>query len=306
MDRLGKVLDQVARPSGRPLGSALGSQLGSYRLERKLGSGGMGEVFAARHVETGQAVALKILSSTTGTRLYRFKREFRVLADLSHRNLVHLFELVVPQGGSAFFTMELLDGQFFVDWVRGSTPVGELPDLARLRDGLRQLVEGVSHLHAHDCVHRDLKPSNVLVTGDDRVVVLDFGLVSELSEPDKRVTCDRQILGTPIYMAPEQARGEQVGPAADYYAIGVILYECLTGRVPYEGSPLNLFIAKQEITIDPGVAIEALPEDLRGLCVQLLTRDPESRPTGREILECLQARDPSEAGPRPSWGAGTS
>ena len=293
-DMLGTMLDAVGRPDGR----LANARLGSYQLGRKLGTGGMGEVFAARHVETGKWVALKILSFTTGTRLYRFKREFRVLADLSHRNLVHLFELVIPQGGPAFFTMELLDGQFFVDWVRGSTPVGRLPDLTRLRRGLRQLVEGVSHLHAHDCVHRDLKPSNVLVTGDDRVVVLDFGLVSELSEPDKRVTCERQILGTPVYMAPEQARGEQVGPAADYYAIGVILYECLTGRVPYEGSSLDLFVAKQEATVDLGVEIATLPEDLRYLCVQLLDREPESRPVGREVLEYVQARDSGGIGPK--------
>ncbi|MEM9454846.1 MAG: protein kinase [Myxococcota bacterium] len=293
-DILSTMLEAVGRPDGR----LVNARLGNYQLERKLGTGGMGEVFAARHVETGKPVALKILSSTTGTRLYRFKREFRVLADLSHRNLVHLFELVIPPGGPAFFTMELLDGQFFVDWVRGSTPVGRLPDLTRLRSGLRQLVEGVSHLHAHDCVHRDLKPSNVLVTGDDRVVVLDFGLVSELSEPDKRVTCDRQILGTPVYMAPEQARGERVGPAADYYAIGVILYECLTGRVPYESSPLGLFAAKQEVTVDPGVEIAALPEDLRALCVRLLTREPESRPVGREVLDYVQARDSGEIGPK--------
>ncbi|MEM9454848.1 MAG: protein kinase [Myxococcota bacterium] len=293
---MGKTLDRVGR-LGRPDGCSIGARLGNYQLEQELGAGGMGEVFAARHVETGERVALKMLFSTTGTGLYRFKREFRVLADLSHRNLVHLFELVVPQGGPAFFTMELLDGQFFVDWVRGATPVGRLPDLARLRRGLRQLVEGVSHLHAHDCVHRDLKPSNVLVTGEDRVVVLDFGLVSELSEPEKRVTRDRQVLGTPIYMAPEQARGERVGPAADYYAIGVILYESLTGRVPHEGSLLSLFVAKQEARVDPGAEIAMIPEDLRALCVQLLTHDPDSRPAGREILERLRARDISEAGP---------
>ncbi|MEM9454845.1 MAG: protein kinase [Myxococcota bacterium] len=294
IDMLGKMLDAVGRPDGR----LVGARLGNYQLERKLGCGGMGEVFAARHVHTGARVALKILSTTSGTRLYRFKREFRVLADFSHRNLIHLFELVVPQGGPAFFTMELLDGQFFVDWVRGSTPVGELPELDRLKEGLRQLVEGVSHLHAYDCIHRDLKPSNVLVTSDDRVVVLDFGLVSELSEPDKRVTCERQILGTPNYMAPEQARGEQVGPAADYYAIGVILFECLTGRMPHEGTRLNPFIAKQETTVDPGAEIARLPEDLRDLCVQLLTRDPESRPSGREILQRLQATNTSKTGLR--------
>src|SRR5690606_14648198 len=128
--------------------------------EHRLGAGGMGEVFAARHVRTDELVALKTLSSTTATRLYRVKREFRALADVSHRNLIRLYELVVPDVGQtssssldslselpdehdglAFFTMELLDGEPFVDWLRGELPDGVLPDLRRLNLGLRQLVE---------------------------------------------------------------------------------------------------------------------------------------------------------------------
>jgi serine/threonine protein kinase len=217
---MAKLIGKLTHKEGEPSDT----RLGRYRLERRIGAGGMGEVFRARHVETGDEVALKTLSSTTATRLYRFKREFRALADVSHRNLIRLYELVVPEEGTAFFTMELLDGRPFVEWVRGSTPAGTLPDLERLEQALRQLVEGVHHLHTHGCIHRDLKPSNVLVTGEGRVVVLDFGLVSELSEPDRGITRDQQILGTPSYMAPEQALAKPVGPAADWYAVGVMLF----------------------------------------------------------------------------------
>jgi hypothetical protein len=272
-------------------------RLVDYELERRLGAGGMGEVFAARHVETGEEVALKTLTTTTATRLYRFKREFRALADVAHRNLIRLHQLVVPETGSAFFTMELLDGQPFVAWIRGSTPAGKLPDLARLQEGLRQLVEGVHHLHTHDCIHRDLKPPNVLVTSESRVVILDFGLVSELSEPDGAITRDSQILGTPSYMAPEQALGKRVGPAADYYAIGVMLFECLTGHLPHQGPPLLQLLAKQDATPDPEDEVAEIPDWLGKLCVRLLARDPDARPNGRELLEYLQFPSKSATNP---------
>ncbi len=307
---------------GRP-GLAIGTRLGDYVLERRLGIGGMGEVFAARHVINNELVALKTLSSTSATRLYRFKREFRVLADVSHRNLVRLYELVVPDAsptttssdtsssrgmsdsisvgsnsgrflaGLAFFTMELLDGEPWVDWVRAKLPAGSplTPAvLERLESGLRQLVEGVHHLHARDCIHRDLKPSNVLVTAEGRVVVLDFGLVSELSDPDKGITRDGQLLGTPSYMAPEQATAQRVGTAADYYAIGVMIYQALTGHLPFRGSMLQQLVEKQSgVTPDPREVVEGVPDWLGDLCVRLLAREPEARPSGQELLDHVRA-----------------
>jgi len=287
--RVAALIERLGRERTSAGDEPIETQLGSHRLVRKLGAGGMGEVFAARHTGTGEAVALKTLSSTSATRLYRFKREFRALADVEHRNLVRLHELVVPEVGPAFFTMELLDGEPLVAWVRGATPVGTLPDLDRLERALRQLVEGVHHLHAHGSIHRDLKPSNVLVTGEDRVVVLDFGLVSELSEPEQGITQDKQILGTPSYMSPEQALGRPVGPAADWYAVGVMLFECLTGRLPHEGAPLVQMLAKQDTTPDPGDVVAGTPAWLRTLCVRLMSREPEARPSGQELLERLRA-----------------
>src|SRR5262245_49947866 len=225
----------------------IGNTLGGYQLERRLGSGGMGEVFAARASDDGPLVALKVLSEVHATRLYRFKREFRALADVKHENLIALDQLVVLPTGQAFFTMELVDGISFVDYVRGQTPVGQLPNLVRLERALRQLIAGVHHLHLARCVHRDIKPYNVLVTSDGRVVLLDFGVISELSEVgDEGMTRDGQMLGTPAYMAPEQTGADTTGPAADFYAIGTMLFECLTGALPFRGSVLDILMEKRQ------------------------------------------------------------
>jgi hypothetical protein len=185
----------------------------------------------------------------------------------------------------------LLEGESFTRWARRVTAFGKLPDLERLQAGLRQLVEGLECLHANHCVHRDLKPSNIMVTREDRVVILDFGIIAESSESAGGITRDGQVLGTPVYMAPEQALGQRAGPPADFYAVGVILYECLTGKPPFNGLPLSVLVAKQEdTTADPGEENAEIPPRLRELCVDLLHRDPSRRPTGSELLVRLGGR----------------
>ncbi|MCA9684741.1 MAG: serine/threonine-protein kinase PknK, partial [Myxococcales bacterium] len=269
-----------------------GADLGGYRVLRRLGAGGMGQVFAAEDGE-GQVVALKQLGLTDATHLVRFKREFRALADLSHPNLVRLGELVVLSSGLAFFTMELVEGQQLVRWVRQATPAGTAPNLHRLGHALRQLVEGVDHLHRHGRLHRDLKPSNVFVSGEGRVVILDFGLVLDLDEEEgARITATGQLVGTPAYMAPEQAqlRGEArgLGPAVDLYAVGVMLFECLTGAMPFVGSALGVILDKQERPApDPRDFAEGVPDGLARLCRALLEVAPSHRPVVEGIVSVL-------------------
>ncbi len=266
-----------------------GVRLGDYMLDRQIGKGGMGEVFAARALERGHTVALKTLSLASAAHLYRFKREFRALADVTHDNLIKLFELGVTPAGQTFFTMELLEGEHFVDWVRRGVPPETLPDLTRLEVALRQLVSGVLRLHDSGCVHRDLKPSNVLVTADGRVVVLDFGLISE---PEHGVTRDGQMLGTPAYMAPEQALGQRAGPAADFYAIGVMLYQCLTGRLPHTGTVMKMLVDKQ-YSLDFDATLQLAPVRLRELCLALLERDASRRLDRAGILARLEGGPPA-------------
>ncbi len=260
----------------------------------------MGEVFAATRLESGERVALKMLHTTSPTLLYRFKREFRALADIEHPNLISLRELYVPQDGPVFFTMELVEGQRFDHYVRQDCEPGALPDLPRLEDALAQLIGAVRHLHEARCVHRDLKPSNVLVTGTGRVIILDFGLVSEQVSLGAGVTHDGQVLGTPAYMAPEQADA-RAGPEVDYYAIGVMLYQCLVGRLPFYGPAMKIIVLKQDFDApDPAQGGLDVPDHLRMICRGLLERNPARRPRGREVLEMLEGGAAGRAGrPRP-------
>ena len=267
--------------------ATVGERLGDYVLEHRIGAGGMGEVFAARHVQTNQRVALKTLSTTVARRLYRFKREYRALADVTHSNLVAMHELVIPENGAAFYTMELIDGGVpIVDWIRDGATPGSMPDLDRLREALRQLLAGVEHIHAHDCIHRDLKPANVLVTAAGRVVVLDLGLVFEQAEPIKGVTSEGQVLGTPSHMAPEQALCLPLGPGTDLYAVGVMLFESLTGRLPPTAME-RLLDESSETSPDPKAHTEGIPEPLHRLCRQLLALKLDERPSAAQVLEQL-------------------
>jgi serine/threonine protein kinase len=290
-----------------------------FTMRRRLGEGGMGVVYEAFDEERRASVALKTLNRFDAGALARFKREFRALQGLAHPNLVALDELFV-ENDQWFFTMELLDGVDFVSHVRGEpsrvafestvresasklrahaaidrdTKPGTSFDEARLRDGLRQLLDGVAALHAVDKVHRDIKPSNVLVTREGRVVLLDFGLVTEASVEDR--STGSAVVGTPAYMAPEQAASRNVGTAADLYAVGVMLYEALTGRLPIEGPHLQVLLEKQRREpAPPSTVASGIPADLDALCVQLLRFDPALRPSIADAQRALSVPRASQS-----------
>ena len=291
-----------------------------YHVVRRIGAGGMGVVYEAEDLDRSQKVALKTIENPDVEKMYRLKREFRALADLSHPNLVALYELVVAEQ-SCFFTMELLDGVDLLAhvWIRPSndalamastahTPIpmiADLPaihtgpgalvplgprqptpcDIERLRAALPQLGLGLHALHTAGKIHRDVKPSNIQVTTGQRVVLLDFGLVAEL---ERRQRSD-EVVGTVAYMAPEQCAGDVVlTPAADWYALGVVLYQALTGRLPFEGPPMKVLLEKQTEPVKrPSQLALDVPPDLDELCVQLLERDPADRPSGPALLQRL-------------------
>lgn len=263
-----------------------------FELEQEIGQGAMGTVYEAYDREREMAVALKVVHELDAHGLYRLKTEFRARADLEHRNVVRLGELC-EHDGHWFFTMELIEGWQFVEWVRAAT-IGEPSHEARhalesrLRDNVRQLAQGLEVLHRSGMVHRDLKPSNVLVTAKNRVVILDFGLVGSAA-PGLR-SAGQDVVGTAAYMAPEQARTPQVGPAADLYAVGVMMYEALTGELPFDGSPVEMLVRKQNE--DP--AMGGLRGDLAELCRELLSRNPDERPTAAAVAARLASRAATE------------
>ena len=291
-----------------------------FAVQRCLGSGSFGTVYDVFDRERGAPVALKVLKQADPAAIYRFKKEFRALADVTHSNLVELYELM-SEGARWFFTMELVDGADFLSHVRGETsplrvssvigPSEELEaetldvefpapqadrvltlDWGRLRSSLLQLAEGLSALHASGRVHRDIKPQNVLVTRDGRVVILDFGLVAELTPAPVDRSTGLHAVGTPAYMSPEQATGLAVNEASDWYSVGVILYEALTGVLPFQGQTLELLARKlQEQPIPPSERAPGIPADLDLLCRQLLSREEKERPSGVEILQRLRGNE---------------
>lgn len=282
----------------------------------------MGVVYLARDRERGADVALKTLRRIDAPTLLHFKREFRALAGISHPNLVSLYELF-HVGDQWFFTMELTEGVSFLEWVRSASvarAAEELEatiaeghddqtidqaletiradegvvaasrpntgvDLERLRLALRQLVSGVHALHRAGRIHRDIKPSNVRVLPSGRVVVLDFGLVAELEKGEEHVSTSDRIVGTAAYMSPEQAAGGTVTPASDWYAVGSMLYEALTGARPFSGPVMDVLIDKaKKDGPRPRLRDASIPSDLDALTTSLLRRDPKARPSASQLL----------------------
>ena len=294
---------------------------GTERFEvlRRLGEGGMGVVYEALDRERNLRVALKTLRNLSSEAVLRFKNEFRALQDIGHPNLVSLGDLH-EDGGHWFFTMELLEGSDLLSWVRGSvvppeadedestvpaSPANLSFDEERLRSAMVQLTHALEALHAAGKVHRDIKPSNVRVTHDGRVVLLDFGLVTDVAG-DESASGDGNLVGTTLYMAPEQAASLRVGPEADWYALGCVLYEVLTGQLPFSGPPLAVLLDKQRLTPQPPhELIESTPADLDALCVRLLLFDPKLRASGRDVLRSLRASTTRPAGAGPASASAT-
>jgi len=275
-----EVESLMAAGSPAPVGEPEFAGSERFTVLRRLGSGAFGVVYQVYDRHREAVLALKTLPRAEPGLLYQFKREFRALADISHPNLVTLYELLSDQG-RWFFTMEFIDG---VDFQVYAGSGGD--DFTRLRSAIRQLAAGVCALHQYGKLHCDLKPQNVLVDANGRVLILDFGLVADASTAG--AVGAGMVFGTPEFMAPEQAAGSGVSPASDWYSVGVMLYEALTGALPIPGSGSSILRDKQ--TLEPAPASRLRPNapaDLCDLATALLQRNPILRPTGVQVLRRL-------------------
>jgi DNA polymerase III delta prime subunit len=271
-----------------------------FRTARLLGEGAVGTVYEVWDEVRSERLALKTLHKLTGEKaspgaVRGFKQEFRNVASVSHENLVVLHELFFEEE-LWFFTMELVRGKPFLG-TRATAPAARLA-AGPLRDRFAQLARGINALHQVDVVHRDIKPQNVLVEAGGRVVLLDFGMVTPLRGPAHEVAYASGFAGSPGYVAPEQVFGESLTFASDWYSFGCVLYEALTGLLPFEDGREAILMRKlSHAPTPPSQLVPDVPEDLEQLCLGLLERKPERRPDAREVLCSL-----GEPGPisRPS------
>src|SRR6202049_731588 len=220
---------------------AHGTKLGPYEIQSPLGAGGRGEVYRPPAPNLGRDVALKVLPAEMAhdpERLARFRREAKALAQLDHPNIVPI-RAVEESDGVHFLTMQLVEGQPLDHLIpKGGLPVEEIVEIASA------LAEALAAAHEKGIVHRDLKPANVMVTGDGRVKVLDFGLAKDVrsdKSSDATMTSDGHtevgvVMGTPSYMSPEQMAGRALDHRTDIFSLGVVLHEMATGKRPFEGT----------------------------------------------------------------------
>jgi WD40 repeat protein len=259
------------------------SIISGYEVLAVLGRGAMGVVYRARQLSLNRLVALKMVLSGSQAgpqERYRFRAEAEAVARLRHPNIVPIYE-VGEHDGLLYFSMEIVDGGNLADQVRGTRlPARHAATL------VEKLARAVHYAHRHGVVHRDLKPANVLLTAEGEPKITDFGLAKRMRE-DRNATEERYaiqtgtVVGTPGYMAPEQAAGqdERVGPAADVYSLGAVLYDLLAGRPPFVGeTPLDtLRLVLTEEPVSPAQLQPRLPRDLVTICLKCLRKQPETR-----------------------------
>src|SRR5438309_2984529 len=247
---------------------------GRYRIIRKLGAGGMANVYLAEDQELGRRVAIKILDdrhAADDSFIERFRREAKNAAGLSHPNIVSIYDRGEAEG-TYYIAMEYLAGRSLKELIvsRGPTPIRIAIDYTR------QMLAALGFAHRHGIVHRDIKPHNVVVNGDGRSKVTDFGIARSGAS---QMTEVGSIIGTAQYLSPEQARGAPVDQRSDLYSVGIVLYEMLTGRVPFVGdTPLEIAMKHlSAIPTPPSELRPDIPHDLDLVVLRALAKDPEDR-----------------------------
>jgi tetratricopeptide (TPR) repeat protein/predicted Ser/Thr protein kinase len=276
----------------------IGQTISHFRIIDLLGEGGMGVVYLAEDIHLGRRVAMKFLSTTTKEYRARFLREARAVSALTHPNIATVFDYGETAEGKPYIVMELVEGEPLNEKLReGSLP---LPEAVRI---VSYIAEALGEAHRMGVVHRDVKPSNVVITERGQVKVLDFGLVKQISEqtalgadpnqktlPSTRTRSD-VIVGTPLYLSPEQATGKAIDGRSDLFALGVVLYECITGQSAFAGGSV-IEIGAQVIHVTPTVPSQLndrLPPELDRITMKAIEKKVEARyQTADELIEDLR------------------
>jgi serine/threonine protein kinase len=295
------VVDEDCSFLGRPQATGELGTLGPFRILELLGAGATGIVFRAEDSQLRRQVALKVLRPTIAASSHsrrRFLREARAAASFEHDNIVTIYQ-VGEDGGIPWLAMKLLRGQSLKDRLNGPTLC--LPTDHVLRLGA-EVADALSVAHKGGLVHRDIKPSNILLEdGTDRAKLIDFGLVL-VDDEEGQLTRTGCVVGTPSYMAPEQADGAAVDARSDLYGLGCVLYRSTTGRVPFEGQTyLQVFFAQRtREPVHPQKIDPSLPSGLSDLVMQLLAKNPSDRPpTAGAVRDALRALRTDHSDPWP-------
>jgi serine/threonine protein kinase len=283
--------DRPTVPSSSSTDAALEADVeidGRYRIETVLGTGAMGAVYRARHMTVGRAVAIKVLApawASHATMPARLREEARAASAIGHPGIVGILDAGSLPDGRPYLVMELLEGRSLAQVIGTEGPL-DPPRAALILAGIARAIGAA---HEAGIVHRDLKPENVMVTvtaDGERIKVLDFGIAHAVAPLRARLTVPGTVMGTPEYMAPEQVRGDEASPAFDIYALGVIGFEALSGRVPIDGTTSVEIMAKK--SLDPSPSLAAVRPDLPGDLVALvdgcLARNPIERPKSARVL----------------------
>jgi WD40 repeat protein len=274
-------------------------RLGSYRVLQVLGSGGMGVVFRAEDVQLKRQVALKVMKPDAVGKpaaRQRFLREAQAAAALEHEHIVPIYQ-VGEAGGVPFLAMQWLKGMSLEERLKRPGALS-VPQVLRLA---RQMACGLAAAHERGLVHRDIKPGNLWLEPEHggHVRILDFGLARAVAD-DAHLTQSGTVVGTPAYMAPEQARGEKIDPRCDLFSLGVVLYRLATGQLPFRGTTTLAVLTSlaTDTPAPPRQVNPAVPVALSELIVQLLSKEPAKRPqSAREVADRLQALERQPAAP---------
>jgi len=282
---------RIARGGDEPADVATDTRIGRFRLLSTIGSGGFATVYLAEDVDLGRQVALKLLHphlTTDNDFIRRFHEEARAAARLRHRNIVRIFDASETEDGRPFLIMELLEGTLLSQIIQRRAPLS----LTETASVITQLASALDYLHEHALIHRDLKPSNVMIDGSGLVTLMDFGVARSVLE-QSHLTSTGQLFGTPSYMAPELASGGALGPATDIYSLGVVAYEMLAGRPPFQGNTQRLLYSHIYEQPPP---LGNVAEPVAAAVQRALEKEPSRRfPTASEFAAELSKPVPDAA-----------